>query len=280
MLDRFPLNADTYSEAHQYLINRAIQLLADGYKLTAISPQDDWGVKALWRDQQGQTLQSIYVLASYRNRGHITRHSQPAEFDFLTTPDCNLETYFLMHKIPYRVGAEIQRHQEYQAIAKFYGYQRAKRSQVPLMNHIDEGLAVLNWIGASENAKLAYCLHPLFQEDDCLAASFKRLSEITTKPEVLALAMEYRNIANGYLSARSIASMEEIHLGPLSEVREMLIADKVQNYKDFLQYHHGTHSRSQELDAYFQDWLARLEISQETFQEWRRSLAIHSSQTP
>lgn len=274
MTDRFPLNADTYSEAQEYILNRAIQLLGDGYKLMSITPQDDWGVKALWRDQQGQTLQSIYVLASHRNRGHLTRYCQPAEFDFLTTPDCNLEVYFQMHKIPYRVGAEIQRHQEYQAIAKFYGYQRAKRSDVPLMNHIDEGLAVLNWIGASENAKLAYCIHPLFQEDDCLAASFQRIPEITSKPDVLVLAMEYRNIANGYLSNK--LPVEEIYLGPLPEVKQMLVADKVQNYKDFLQFHAATHPRRQRLDEYFQAWLGHLQISLDTFQEWRRSLIVET----
>ena len=34
----------------------------------------------------------------------------------------------------------------------------------------------------------------------------------------------------------------------------MLIADKVQNYKDFLLYHKNTHERSDELDEYFNSW--------------------------
>jgi hypothetical protein len=271
MPTRFPMNADTYAEARDYILNRAVQLLGDGYKLISITPQEEWGVKARWHHESGN-YQSIYVLASHRNKGHLKRYCQPAEQDFLTTPDCNLETYFQMHQISYRVGAEIQRYQEYQAVAKFYGYQRARRSQVPLMNHIDEGLAILNWIGASQNAKLAYCLHPLFQEDECLAASYQRLPEITTQPQVLALALEYRNVANGYLSHKPLP--DEIYLGPLTEVHQMLVADKVQNYKDFLQYHADTHPRRKALDAYFQAWLSRLQISPDMFQEWRRSLIV------
>lgn len=54
---------------------------------------------------------------------------------------------------------------EYRAVAGFYQNTRAQRSQVPLMNHINEGLVILGRIGASQNAMKAYCLHPLFQND-------------------------------------------------------------------------------------------------------------------
>jgi len=47
----------------------------------------------------------------------------------------------------------------------------------------------------------------------------------------------------------------------------MLVADKVQNRKDFLAYHKGTHARSDELDYYFKLWLRRLDISEERYQE-------------
>ena len=43
---------------------------------------------------------------------------------------------------------------EYQIVKKFYGSQKAKRSGVPLINHIDEGLLILSHIQANDTAKI------------------------------------------------------------------------------------------------------------------------------
>jgi hypothetical protein len=51
----------------------------------------------------------------------------------------------------------------------------------------------------------------------------------------------------------------------MAEVNEMLVADKVQNRKDFLLYHRGKHERSDALDLYFRRWLERLGVSEERF---------------
>lgn len=151
---------------------------------------------------------------------------------------------------------------EYQAVARFYGTRRAKRSDVPLMQHIDEGLAVLETIGASDRAKRAFCLHPLLQADEDLRRSYEGgVSTLTDDPAVLVLALEYRNIANATLSPRLIASADDILLSPLEEVNDMLRADKVQNWKDFVQHHRGLHPRSAELERYFKLWHARLGLS-------------------
>ena len=53
----------------------------------------------------------------------------------------------------------------------------------------------------------------------------------------------------------------------------MLRADKVQNYKDFLSHHKGSHPRSHELDQYFHNWLARLDLSLARFGELREILS-------
>ena len=61
---------------------------------------------------------------------------------------------------------------EYQAILNFYADRRAQRSNLPLMNHIDEALQILDWIGASEITKRAFCLHPIFQADSDFAQNW------------------------------------------------------------------------------------------------------------
>ena len=155
---------------------------------------------------------------------------------------------------------------EYQLIAAFYGQRKAKRSCVPLINHIHEGLFVLEHVGAPESALRAFCLHPLVQSDNDLEKNFQEVCS-KSSPKALGLAMEYRNIANQYLSLRTITDLSDIALSPLTAVNQMLIADKVQNFKDFLLYHKETHPRSKELTEYFHNWLQRLGVSQIAF-DW------------
>lgn len=149
---------------------------------------------------------------------------------------------------------------EYRLIAAVYGDRKAQRSGVPLMNHIDEGLVLFGQFFKGldmDMAKRAWCLHPLVQADDDLVSNFALL--VQADPRAVALAMEYRRVANAYLSRRAITSLEEIELSPLNDVNKMLYVDKIQNRKDFRQYHLGTHPRSKELEQYFENWIQRLE---------------------
>lgn len=152
---------------------------------------------------------------------------------------------------------------EYKLIAKHYGDRVAKRSQVPLINHINEGLIILESIKAVETTKKAFCLHPLFQADEDLQENYYMASFV--EPHVLLLTMEYRNIANAYLSDK-IDTDWKLKLSPILEVNEMLIADKVQNYKDFATYHYGTHERSDALNRYFHKWLEALNVSYDQYE--------------
>jgi hypothetical protein len=159
----------------------------------------------------------------------------------------------------------------FDVVAAFYGDRCALRSRVPLINHIKEGLVVLDVINATQAACDAFCLHPLFQDDADLAANLHLARQFD--PYVMTLVMEYRQRAKDALSWRvrmhnsePVWRGELATAGPLLEVRDMLIADKVQNYADFLQYHHGTHERSEELDFYFQHWLAQLNVSRQRYQ--------------
>lgn len=167
---------------------------------------------------------------------------------------------------------------EYRAIVAAYGARVAQRSRVPLMEHIHEGLTLVDWIGGSVAAMRAYCLHPLVQADADLAANASRLHEFSDDPYVLALAFEYRNIANATLSSRAIGCAADIPLSPLADVNTMLVADKIQNRKDFIAHHLGKHPRSDALDRYFRLWLERLGVTEALYAELVGRLAARGMQ--
>ena len=152
---------------------------------------------------------------------------------------------------------------EYRLISAHYSDRVAERSRVPLINHIDDGLVILNSISASDESKRAYCLHPLLQNDDDLRLNYTLVSSCDTR--VVLYAMEYRNIANNWLSDKANCHYPP-RLSPISDVNDMLVADKVQNRKDFITYHQGTHPRRDELTKYFDRWLLALGISETTYQ--------------
>lgn len=146
---------------------------------------------------------------------------------------------------------------EYLAIRAAYQGRRAVRSGVSYQAHVDEGLALLRWLGGSERAARAFCLHPLVQADSDLLCNFERLAE--HEPRVVALALEYRRVANAALSTRALETAAEIELSPLPEVNDMLRADKLQNQRDFRRFQRE-HPRYQALERYFRLWLERLEV--------------------
>lgn len=279
MQERFPMNADSFEEAVGYLKNRAIQGLMDVYRPHGqverlLDGNHEWGVKGLCRAPDGSVYQTLYIYAHARNSGLLSHHAKNSKLPFITAPDCDIEAFFQKKQIPYVVCSLFTKEKEYQAIQAYFGNRKAERSQLFYMNHIDEGLAILHWIGASDRAKRAFCLHPIFQLDDDLRVNYEKAATFTDDPQVLVLAMEYRNIANAYLSRREIKSIDEIASSPLPEVQDMLRADKIQNYKDFLAHHKDTHHRKEALDAYFINWLKKLEISMEQFQAFCARLRI------
>lgn len=154
---------------------------------------------------------------------------------------------------------------EYLAISAYYGDQRAQRSNVRLMDHIDQGILILKAIGAPLTAARGYCLHPIFQLDDALVSEGMAFMQKHGMSEPVLFALEYRGIANAYLSQHAMPP-KGIRLSPIPEVNMMLIADKVQNRKDFELHHKGTHPKSERLDAYFKEWLQFLGITEDVYE--------------
>lgn len=153
---------------------------------------------------------------------------------------------------------------EFEAIAAFYGDRTAARSGVPLISHITEGLQILEGLHANRTMLAAFCLHPIVQNGEPVDVSWS---------DAFPLACEYRDKANAYLCRPATDHVTEISqvaalVGDMSiECAVMLLADKLQNKKDFLRYHSHTHARRRQLTLYFQLWLTFLE-DQLTAQGW------------
>ena len=168
-------------------------------------------------------------------------------------------------------------HFEYMLISNHYKSRYAERSKVYYINHINEGLFILDKLNSSDITKGAFCLHPLTQGDPDLFNFYNQDMDLlrNTNVKSLLLTMEYRNIANDYLSNKKINSVKEIRLSTIPEIQEMLIADKIQNFKDLILYN-TDHPKYSELYQYFQNWFERLNISKTFLNETINELNIIS----
>lgn len=151
-------------------------------------------------------------------------------------------------------------------IESYYCGKTAKRSGVPYINHIYEGLSILKHYSVGEEVLDAYALHPMFQEDNTLLINMSVYS-IAIDSFTMSLVMEYRNVANRGLHCYQVDDPSKIYLSPISDVNLMLVADKVQNRKDFMTYHFGTHPKSKELDIYFKNWLRALKVTEKEYEK-------------
>lgn len=269
-MQRLPYDATTAEEAIQYYRTRALQLASQDFTWNSLLVETEYGYTTQFIHKPSREIyNSAYILNQHRNKGHFKSLVQAIK-PIVTVKDCHIELHLeragLKPEVDFKVIEGIYDSPEYKLIESVYGDNRANRSKVLLMNHIDEGIIIMSAIHASEDAMKAYCLHPLLQGDAEYALYHEQVAAITT-PHIHTLTMEYRETANGYLSKRTIQSLEDIQMSVYPEVKDMLIADKIQNYKDFLLYHKGTHPNSDRLIQYFNDWLNKLECQQQ-FQQY------------
>jgi len=219
---------------------------------------------------------SVYVLAHARGGGLFPAIVGSVGLPVITVDDCRITAYLEKKGIAHVTFGRSGSHgwQEYRMVEAFYGNKVTRRTGVHLMNHIDEGLFVMAARGATEASMRAFCMHPLVQGDADLAAFVEQGLVDQVDKYVLLLAVEYRNIANAYLSYA--ASSASFALSPLAEVNEMLVADKVQNRKDFQRFHAASHPRAGRLAEYFSQWLARLSVTEEEYARHTRGIIAAS----
>lgn len=150
----------------------------------------------------------------------------------------------------------------YRTVSTFYANKQAQRSGQEYIRHIIQGLIVLNRINSNEQTMKAFCIHPIVQEDNALLQAVVTELLKDCDPTVVALAMEYRAVANSYLSHHPFRTT--LDLGPLQAVKEMLIADKIQNSYDLNRYNQQDKDFYR-LNAYFNSWMIILEITKEKY---------------
>jgi hypothetical protein len=242
-------NSNTIEEAKKYLKYRYKQLLKFGITVKKEIIKKDSVITLYNQENFG----SIYILNSYRGKGIFHKRLKEYDIRIITIDECNIENYLVKKNIDHKIYSHSK---AYKIIQKYYKDQRTKRSKVPLIYHIDEGGAILEKIGSSNITKDAYYLHPLLQSDEDFNKN-KTLDFIGVNYESVILAMEYRRVANSYLSTMDISNFVGF---PCEEIKQMLIADKIQNYKDFMKYHYNEHERSKDLYKYFHNWFELLEV--------------------
>lgn len=256
--------ADTQEDVDEYLAYRHKQLLKFGVreKSRQVFSTHTNVFYDYKNDEDDKLYMAIYIRKSETGKGLYMEVLNDFKNDnphILTLEECKIEEFLRAKKIRY---TSFKHSNAYKFIQMFYGDTVAERSRVPYIYHIDEGLAILKELDSDPDVQEAYCLHPYYQSDsEFLANVMKHIPNVSTS--AVALAMEYRWVANSYLSKNNISDFVGF---TCPQVREMLIADKVQNYKDFLIHHKDKHPRSDELDQYFNNWFELLEINYGDFE--------------
>jgi len=264
LLPRRPQEATTEAEILQYYITRARQLWHEGWRWNQQLETLDVAFRTVFTDAHGKPHASYYVLAQHHGQGHYRRLMAQESLPIVTITDCHIEQILEHLNVPYVRGGEILDCAEYRLVEAVFGDECDERTGQYKMNHIDEGLAVLTYLGASKRAKRAYCLHPLVQDDASLSKYFDAISgaldSIAGGGTSLALAMEFRNRANAGLPEAAMSACGPL-TSPLAEVNHMLIADKVQNLKDFEAFQVDSPVSRDWLANHYARWLEELGVA-------------------
>lgn len=191
----------------------------------------------------------VYLYSNFRGNGKyrgLVEKLNRAEYKILTFEDCGLEEYLLKIKANYEC---VHMSEAYKIIQEYYKGKFAKRTGLSYMNHIHEGIMILEDIDEQE----AFMLHPIFQD-----GAEKNFDLKNIKKNVITLAKRYAKTANSYLPKDYEKDPPKIP----SNIYRLLSIDKVQNYKDFiLNKHVFSEEKVEQMKIYFSKWFEALCLS-------------------
>lgn len=164
----------------------------------------------------------------------------------------------------------------FQRISRHYGATAAQRTKLPWINHIVEGVVLIHQLGGRIGAADAFCWHPLIQSDTTYLETLvemRRHYNLNTNGEVLVNVLGYRDAANRWL--RGVVNKDnQPKKHPLESVNVMLMADKIQNRKDFEANERlFSVEDAASLHYYFDCWFNTLGITPEIYADQTDKLA-------
>lgn len=270
---RLNRNTETFEEVVKFLHEKTIQLYLDGFLITNIEKVSNLGVVATYfRDNKEYHI--FYLYPSKRGKGIYERVVKEYNWTILVGVGSDLLQYVIKKRLKFRVVLNFTETREYKIIEDYYK-DKYHSNGVSFMKHIDEGLAIMKWMGTSESAKKSFCLHPIYQSEKSIKDfGIKDLSDNKLKLDsnIITNVLEFRRIDNLYTNDMRISSPGDIKISTLDEVNQMLIADKIQNRKEFENYYDG----NEDFSMYLINWFRKLDINENMYRDYKSRLDINS----
>lgn len=214
--------------------------------------------------EESQKMASVYLYEEYRGNGRykeICQKLNQSNYIIVTIEDCGLLNYLKKNGIEHK---EVVLPEECKIISKYYEGKVAKRTGIPYINHIYEGCRLIE----DEEDRLAFMIHPIFQD-----GKEGEVDLSTVKKSIQKLAKEYADIANSYLP-KDYLNEPPTEFGA---VRYLLVADKMQNYKDFSNNKDVfSKEKQKQLDIYFRKWFKALDVNR-YFKNYIHSMDLNIS---
>lgn len=241
---------------------------------------------------------SYYIRKSYRGQRifeSICKEVVSKNETILTTKSCNIETVLDKFEVNYVVAKTFFDFESpaYELISTYYGDERTKRNNVPKLYHILEGLSILSRTSLLSNSVDkdtldAYCLHPLTQAQDYYARDLlDNYNKSNERTNVVLLASQYAVVANSYLLHHHMSDsklqklqkdLQQMLVGQ-HKIIQMLVADKIQNRKDFHAYYTASSYKNYvELTSYFEHWLQQLDVNKAMIQTLNTAIAAPTAE--
>jgi len=256
---RRPQEASTWPELEQYFATRARQLWHEGWRWSQHLENIGVGCRTEFTSAAGERFASYYVLAQYHGQGHFKRLVNSDPLPIVTITDCHIEQILDHIGARYLRAGSLLDSAEYRLVEAVLADSRNEEG-VFLMNHVDEGLAVLADLGSGEVTKRTFCLLPLVAEESARARYYDALDQALTPipggQAALALAISVRELVGG-LRPDQISAPTELERRSDRPVMDLLTAEVVLRRKA-LSLSSLEETAKAELDARYQEHICAL----------------------